>query len=147
MHPLLDRVLASDGSLPFALLRRHGGTDVEVLTGDVVDADLLGDIPLDGAPVLAVVPFRQARERGFTVHDDGVPLRCLVVRESERVPLADALATLPPEPVPAEPLGFDIADDEYAGMVRRVIDDEIGQGAAPTSRRLPASGAARGPPP
>lgn len=129
MHPLLDRVLASDGSLPFALLRRHGGTDVEVLTGDVVDADLLGDIPLDGAPVLAVVPFRQARERGFTVHDDGAPLRCLVVRESERVPLADALATLPPEPVPAEPLGFDIADDEYAGMVRRVIDDEIGQGA------------------
>ncbi|MCP2265628.1 chorismate-binding protein [Promicromonospora thailandica] len=129
MHPLLDRVLASDGSLPFALLRRHGGTDVEVLTGDVVDADLLGDIPLDGAPVLAVVPYRQARERGFTVQDDGAPLRCLVVRERERVPLPDALAALPPEPVAAEPRGFDIPDDEYAGIVRRVIDDEIGQGA------------------
>lgn len=128
-HPLLDRVLASDGSLPFALLRRHGGTAVEVLTGDVVDADLLRDIPLDGAPVLAVVPFRQARERGFTVHDDGAPLRCIVVRESELIPVADAVAALPPEPVAAEPLGFDIPDDEYAGIVRRVIDDEIGQGA------------------
>lgn len=128
-HPLLDRVLASDGSLPFALLRRHGGTEVEVLTGDVVDADLLGDIPLDGDPVLAVVPYRQARERGFTVRDDGAPLRCLVVRESERVPLAQAMAALPPEPVAAEPLGFDVPDDEYAGIVRRVIDDEIGQGA------------------
>ncbi|WP_369373999.1 chorismate-binding protein [Promicromonospora sp. Populi] len=128
-HPLLDRVLASDGSLPFALLRREGDTEVEVLVGDVVDADLLRDIPLDGAPVLAVVPFRQARERGFTVHDDGVPLRCIVVRESERVPLSDAVAALPPEPVAAEPLGFDIPDDEYAGTVRRVIDDEIGQGA------------------
>ncbi|WP_423463871.1 anthranilate synthase family protein [Promicromonospora sp. MS192] len=128
-HPLLDRVLASDGSLPFALLRRHSGTEVEVLTGDVVDADLLRDIPLDGAPVLAVVPYRQARERGFTVHDDGAPLRCLVVRESERVALPDALAALPPEPVAAEPLGFDTPDDEYAGIVRRVIDDEIGQGA------------------
>ncbi|WP_285103460.1 chorismate-binding protein [Promicromonospora sp. MEB111] len=128
-HPLLDRVLASDGSLPFALLRRHGGTEVEVLTGDVVDADLLHDIPLDGAPVLAVVPYRQARERGFTVQDDGAPLRCLVVRESERVALSDAVAALPPEPVAAEPLGFDIPDDEYAGIVRRVIDDEIGQGA------------------
>lgn len=128
-HPLLDQVLASDGSLPFALLRRHGGTEVEVLVGDVVDADLLHDIPLDGAPVLAVVPFRQARERGFTVHDDGAPLRCLVVRESERVPLPDALAALPPEPVAAEPLGFDIPDEEYASIVRRVIDDEIGQGA------------------
>lgn len=128
-HPLLDRVLASDGSLPFALLRREGGTAVEVLVGDVVDADLLGDIPLDGAPVLAVVPFRQARERGFTVHDDGAPLRCIVVRESERVSVADAVAALPPEPVAAEPLGFDIPDEEYAGIVRRVIDDEIGQGA------------------
>jgi phenazine biosynthesis protein phzE len=128
-HPLLDRVLASDGSLPFALLRRHGGAEVEVLVGDVVDAGLLRDIPLDGAPVLAVVPFRQAHERGFTVHDDGAPLRCIVVRESERVPLPDAVAALPPEPVAAEPLGFDIPDDEYAGIVRRVIDDEIGQGA------------------
>lgn len=128
-HPLLDRVLASDGSLPFALLRREGGTEVEVLTGDVVDADLLHDIPLDGAPVLAVVPFRQAVERGFTVHDDGAPLRCIVVRESERVSLSAAVAALPPEPVAAEPLGFDIPDEEYAGIVRRVIEDEIGQGA------------------
>jgi phenazine biosynthesis protein phzE len=128
-HPLLDQVLASDGSLPFALLRREGGAEVEVLVGDVVDADLLGDIPLDGAPVLAVVPFRQARERGFTVHDDGAPLRCVVVRESERVSVADAVAALPAEAVTAEPLGFDIPDDEYAGIVRRVIDDEIGRGA------------------
>lgn len=128
-HPLLDRVLASDGSLPFALLRREGGTEIEVLVGDVVDAGLLGDIPLDGAPVLAVVPFRQAVERGFTVHDDGAPLRCIVVREAERVPVADAVAALPPEPVAAEPLGFDVPDEEYAGIVRRVIDDEIGQGA------------------
>jgi 2-amino-4-deoxychorismate synthase len=128
-HPLLGRVLASDGTLPFALLRREGGTEVEVLVGDVVDVDLLGDIPLDGAPVLAIVPFRQAVERGFTVHDDGAPLRCIVVRESERVSVADAVAALPSEPVAAEPLGFDIPDEQYAGIVRRVIDDEIGQGA------------------
>lgn len=128
-HPLLDRVLSSDGALPFALLRRHGAPEVEVLVGDVIDAELLGDIPLDGAPVLAVVPYRQARERGFTVHDDGAPLRCLVVRESERVALPDAVAALPPEPVAAEPLGFDVADQEYGDIVRTVIDDEIGRGA------------------
>ncbi|MDR7381675.1 chorismate-binding protein [Promicromonospora iranensis] len=128
-RPLLERVLASDGTLPFALLRREGSTEVEVLVGDVVDVELLGDVPLDGAPVLAIVPFRQARERGFTVHDDGAPLRCLVVRASERVSVADAVAALPAEAVAAEPLGVDIPDDEYAGIVRRVIDDEIGQGA------------------
>ena len=64
--------------------------DVELLTGDVVDVDLLADIPLTdaaGAPqeVLALVPFRQVRERGFECHDDGAPLRCLIVRDRAMV--------------------------------------------------------------
>jgi phenazine biosynthesis protein phzE len=127
-HPLLSRIAASDGELPFALLRRHGGPDVEVLTGEVVDVDRLADIPLDGRPVLSAVPFRQVRERGFAAHDDGAPLRSLIVSESERMPLLDVLAALPAVPAPAEAQGFDVPDEEYARIVRRVIDDEIGRG-------------------
>ncbi|MET0812596.1 MAG: chorismate-binding protein [Microbacterium sp.] len=117
--------------LPFALIARDGET-VEVLTGDVVDVDLLADIPLlsDGVPreVLALVPFRQVRERGFATHDDGAPLRCLVVGEHLSLPRAEAIAQLPADPVPLEDAGFDIADDDYADIVRRVIADEIGRG-------------------
>ena len=127
-HPLLTRIAASDGALPFAVLRRAGRPEVEVLTGDVVDVDALAGIPLGGRPVLAAVPFRQVRERGFAAHDDGAPLRCLVVTESERVPLADVLAVLPDAPAHVDPQGFDIPDEEYAEIVRRVIDDEIGRG-------------------
>jgi phenazine biosynthesis protein phzE len=117
---------------PFALLARDGVT-VEVLTGRVVDVELLADIPLtddDGRSreVLALVPFRQVRERGFTCHDDGVPLRCLVVEERTAVPLAEALAALPSVPVPLADAGFDIPDEEYAQIVRTVIADEIGRG-------------------
>ncbi|MFI4187184.1 hypothetical protein VAJ66_29705, partial [Klebsiella pneumoniae] len=73
---LIHDLLASDA--PFALIARDDAT-VEVLTGTVVDVELLADIPLvdaDGAPreVLALVPFRQVRERGFVCHDDGAPL-------------------------------------------------------------------------
>ncbi|GAA4160758.1 phenazine biosynthesis protein PhzE [Gryllotalpicola daejeonensis] len=129
---LLDRIAASDGTLPFALLRRQSadgrGLDVEVLTGEVVDVDCLADIPLDGRPVLSAVPFRQVRERGFEAHDDDAPLRCLVVSESERMPLADVLAALPATPAHVVPEGFDVPDEEYAAIVRRVIDDEIGRG-------------------
>src|SRR6478735_11588350 len=117
---------------PFALIARDAAT-VELLTGEVVDVDLLADIPLmdaAGRPreVLALVPFRQVRERGFECHDDGAPLRCLIVANRASVPRDDALALLPAEPIALDDPGFDIADEAYADIVRRVIADEIGRG-------------------
>ncbi|KQR21037.1 anthranilate synthase family protein [Microbacterium sp. Leaf151] len=120
------------GTAPFALIARDGAT-VEVLTGDVVDVELLADIPLTDAEgaareVLALVPYRQVRERGFVCHDDAAPLRCLVIDERVAVPRAEAMASLPSSPVPLTGAGFDIADEEYADIVRRVIAEEIGRG-------------------
>ncbi|GAB3604220.1 anthranilate synthase family protein [Microbacterium aureliae] len=123
--------LAAAGA-PFALISRTPDT-VEVLTGDVVDVEHLADIPLTGADgipreVLALVPFRQVRERGFACHDDRAPLRCLVVGDHRTLARSDALAQLPSAPVPLADAGFDIADEDYADIVRRVIADEIGRG-------------------
>uniref|UniRef100_UPI0028D6F77F chorismate-binding protein n=1 Tax=Streptomyces kutzneri TaxID=3051179 RepID=UPI0028D6F77F len=117
---------------PFALLRRRTpGRDhdtVEVLIGQVGEVEQLAHLPVGELPALALVPFRQIRERGFDVRDDGTPLSVLVAEEAYEVPLAEALAALPRHPVRVDGGGFDVPDEEYAATVRRVIEDEIGRG-------------------
>ncbi|WAZ21171.1 anthranilate synthase family protein [Streptomyces cinnabarinus] len=116
-------------SRPFALLRRrtpgHDHDLVEVLVGPVTDHERLADLPDEG---LALVPFRQIRERGFDVRDDGTPLTVLTPEETYGIPLAEALAQLPAHDVRVENGGFDVADEEYARIVGRVLDEEIGRG-------------------
>ncbi|MFD7610276.1 anthranilate synthase family protein [Streptomyces sp. NPDC059828] len=126
---LLDH---DDGARPFALLRRRTpGRDrdtVDVLVGPVHEAQRLADIPVGDLPSLALVPFRQIRERGFEVRDDGTPLAVLVADEAYELPTDELLDRLPGHEVHVEGGGFDIGDEEYARTVRRVIEDEIGRG-------------------
>ncbi|MFI1418087.1 anthranilate synthase family protein [Streptomyces sp. NPDC020731] len=114
---------------PFALLRRrtpgHDHDVVELLVGPVGTRDLLADLPDE---CLAVVPFRQIRERGFDVRDDGTPLLVLTPEERYEIPLAEALDRLPAHDVRVEGGGFDVGDEEYARIVGRVLDEEIGRG-------------------
>ncbi|GAB3631271.1 phenazine biosynthesis protein PhzE [Microbacterium shaanxiense] len=128
---LLD-ALVQDPDASFVLIARDGAQNVEVLTGDVEDVDLLADIPLsaDGIPreVFAMVPYRQVRERGFEAQDDGTPLRCLIVDRHEHLPLHEVAESLPQDTVPLKDAGFDISDEDYAEIVTRVIADEIGRG-------------------
>ncbi|ANJ28786.1 chorismate-binding protein [Agromyces aureus] len=125
---LLASLLAAGADAPpFAVIRREHEPTLDVLVGDVVDVELLADIPLDGAEVLALVPFRQVRERGFDAHDDGAPIRCLVVRERAELAVAEAIDVLPRHPIAVD-LDVDASDEAYAEIVRRVIDDEIGRG-------------------
>ncbi|MFE1954896.1 anthranilate synthase family protein [Streptomyces sp. NPDC059524] len=123
---MLENLLTDDR--PFALLRRRTpGRDhdvVEVLIGEVGTYERLADIP-EG---LALVPFRQIRERGFDVRDDGTPLTVLRPGESYEIPLAEALDTLPRHAVDVRGGGFDVDDDTYAEIVGRVLRDEIGRG-------------------
>ncbi|MDA5280106.1 anthranilate synthase family protein [Streptomyces sp. Isolate_45] len=124
--------LLHDSAPPFALLRRRTpGRDhdtVEVLVGPVHEVERLADLPVGPLPTLALVPFRQIRERGFDVRDDGTPLSVLAAEEAWEVPLAEALAALPAHEVRVAGGGFDVGDEEYAATVERVIRDEIGRG-------------------
>ncbi|WP_116952447.1 anthranilate synthase family protein [Jiangella endophytica] len=128
---MLDDLLDDPAPPPFALLARSGRPGVELLLGDLVDVDRLAEIPLpdDASPAtLALIPYRQLSERGFECHDDGAPLRCLRVRSRVALDRSEVLAAVGGD-VDVAPGGFDVADDEYADIVGRVIRDEIGRGA------------------
>ncbi|WP_407286189.1 anthranilate synthase family protein [Streptomyces sp. BP-8] len=137
----LVRRLLDPACPPFALLRRRSpgreaaSPTVEVLIGEVTEVDRLADIPLaetaSQEPVidaLALIPFRQIRERGFRAHDDGTPLAVLRPQESHELPLEEVLAALPAHDVRVTDGAFDVADDAYAEIVERVVRDEIGTG-------------------
>ncbi|MFB7471115.1 anthranilate synthase family protein [Kitasatospora sp. NPDC056184] len=136
---LLARLTAADAPA-FALLHRRtprtAPDTVEVLLGTVDSYERLADLPVrHGVPadgpahdLLALVPYRQIRERGFEAHDDATPLQALAVTEQYALPLAEVAAALPRLPFALSDGGFDIDDDEYAAIVRRVIEEEIGRG-------------------
>ncbi|MFD7666709.1 anthranilate synthase family protein [Streptomyces sp. NPDC059788] len=136
------RSLLSPGCPPFALLLRRtpgrpAADTVEVLVGEVTEVSRLADVPLgEGVPdggaattdALALVPFRQIRERGFDARDDGTPLAVLRPRETYALPLDEVLAHLPAHAVQVENGAFDVDDDAYADIVEHVLRDEIGTG-------------------
>lgn len=130
---MFDDLFAAES---FALIRTQGADSVLVLAGPRSDVATLADIPLatgdsdaDEWDSLVLVPFAQARERGFVVREDGTPLSVISAQIRREVPLADVLAALPSKPIEfTDRGGFETSDPEYAGLVRQVIDEEVGQG-------------------
>ncbi|MFJ4679438.1 anthranilate synthase family protein [Kitasatospora sp. NPDC088783] len=132
--------LTAPGAPAFALLHRRAPRlapdTVELLIGEVSDHAALADLPVPaGVPadgprhdLLALVPYAQIRERGFAARQDGTPLRALSVAEQYALPLAEVLTALPDTPVELRGGEFDLDDEEYAEIVRRVVRDEIGRG-------------------
>lgn len=129
-YPLLDRVLANPTGLAWAILVREGQYHAEVIVGEIRDIDLLANIPAatPGLPVLTLVPFQQIQERGFDAHDDGTPLRVLAATAYERIDRNDLGDLLPEHTVNVSNDRFSVSDEDYAQIVSRVIEDEIGNG-------------------
>jgi phenazine biosynthesis protein phzE len=133
---LLRQVLAPHPPC-FALLHRPDavGDRIEILVGDVTEVPRLADLPLPdaGTPgpchdILAVVPYRQLTERGYSCRDDASPMLAMTIREQASYAARDILPRLPRAPVSLHGAGFDMPDEQYAAIVRDVLAHEIGHG-------------------
>ena len=119
------------------MIRLRESPTVTLVGGSLDRLEKLADIPLEDGPPeegrrfdrLVAVPFRQVTERGFLAHDDGTPLAVVDIETEREVPLEDLVAALPDEEVAFEDEGgFETSDEDYAGVVERIIRDEIGNG-------------------
>src|SRR3954470_222699 len=125
----LDDLLAYPA---FGLIRFQGSDRVVLLGGRRQEHEWLADLPSDaGTPPppgrrfdrLVCVPYAQVRERGFEANDDGAPLTSIEVEHEARVGVDDLLGLLPDDEIATVgAAGFDIDDDAYADIVRRIID-------------------------
>jgi phenazine biosynthesis protein phzE len=125
------------GHEAWAVIRLKDAPTVTLVGGSRSEVASLTDVPLEtGAPApgrrfdrLLAVPFRQVAERGFEAHDDRAPLTVVDIAFEAEVRVTELLAALPDETIAfADRGGFETSDEEYAAVVRRIIDQEIGNG-------------------
>lgn len=124
---------------PFALIRRQNEKDVLCLSGSLVEPDCLADIPRKkGIPpeakeqfdTLSILPFRQIEELGFVARHKNEKILTLLIEKQESIALDQMLALLPQAPCVMEGDLIATPDDaDFASMVRRIIEEEIGNGA------------------
>ncbi|WP_341924715.1 anthranilate synthase family protein [Nocardioides psychrotolerans] len=136
-----DAIAALQGHEAWAIIRRStraGDRDTVGLVGgrrSVVESLL--DVPLEEGPPqeghiadrLVAVPFRQVAERGFEAHDDGTPLVVVDVETEQEFSVAEIIEAIDDVPVDfSDRGGFETDDEQYAVLVKAIIEDEIGQG-------------------
>lgn len=136
---LLSPVLSATPP-PFALICRteaDGSRAVDVLLGIPEFPGTLSGIALPEPSqssdashhALVLVPYRQLTERGFACRDDGSPLIAITVTAQQRLLMPDVLTRIPDAPLRLAGGRFDVSDDEYADLVRRIVGEQIATGA------------------
>ena len=123
------------GDAPFCLIRRRDEDRILVLRGNVTRLRNLDDVPLrSGKPAqecfdsVSLVPFCQARERGFPVRDGGEPIVTLQIEEQSYVSVQEVIDGWPKLALELKDFRFDIDAPEYENIITRILRDEIGTG-------------------
>lgn len=137
-YTFFDSILKShSNNQPFALLyRTHitGPDYVELLLGEINYPNTIKDIQLpDGlySPYkssLVVIPYRQLDERGFEYIEDKERLINILISEHKIIPKNKLLMSIPNIPIILSNGKFDIGDEEYIEIVRKIISAEIASG-------------------
>ncbi|MEK9657393.1 MAG: anthranilate synthase family protein [bacterium] len=133
----------------FFLLRK--GSEERVLScyGEIRFLDHLDEIGLPdegcskgSVDSIQLIPFCQAKERGFEVHDDNEKIKRLKVEHQSYLSLETVCKDIKPLAVTLENFSYNWSGEDYEAIVARIISEEIGRGEGANfviSRRLTAT--------
>lgn len=135
----MNETIASilSGQQAFCFIQKQDSEEVLVLLGNAEQFDLLKDIPRKKGSAgdrrqydtISIIPFCQIKERGFSVHDQGEKIRTIEIDRQLTVFKDDLLRLLPNKTSRLNgELCYDSTEDEYAGVIRNIVTDEIGEG-------------------
>ena len=135
MQQLLNELCT--GSTPFAVIQKQDSEEILILTGETIHCRHIADIPRVTGPTggrfvydsLSVVPFCQIRERGYIARDEGEDILTIRVTSQREVDARSFIELLPTETIKlAEDIVYDTSEEEYAAIIRDIVDKEIGNG-------------------
>lgn len=138
MNEILNTKL-NDADNGFALLYRPQSTgkdSLDFITGPVSYLDSIEDIPVPDVGTVnhsseyysfVAMPYNQLKERGFAYRQDDAQLIHISVTSHELLPLSD-IKPKHPGPITFSNNRFTMGDDEYAEIVEKIIEREIGNG-------------------
>lgn len=133
--PDLLRQIMADPKKPFGLLYRPASSPdtIEVLelsSGQAQSIEAALAINSSGEhEKIVLIPYCQVAKRGYQAVDDGVPIWSMPVRRRQRIPLQQAITSLPNSPIQVEDTHFNLDDDQFSHRVSQLIAREIGEGA------------------
>lgn len=135
MDTLLQQLYS--GTTPFCLIQKQDSEEILILTGEATRCRRIDQIPrkngaTDGQwryDTISVVPFCQIRERGFSVVDGGEDILTILVTSQQEVEAQAFVDLLPSETIElAEEISYDRSEEEYAAVIRNIVEREIGNG-------------------
>ena len=135
MDTSLNRLLS--GSTAFCLIQPQDSDELLVLTGTPFRCRSLAEIPRrHGRPqfgriydTISIVPFSQIREKDYAAWDEGEQILGINITDQSEIPLNILLNETEPRQIVLENgIHYDETAEEYAGIIERVLRDEIGNG-------------------
>ena len=114
---------------PFFFLKKEQQPYLQRFYGDIKTLSKLDQLcaPEKGVSI-NLIPFNQAKERGFEVHDDGESIQSLRVKTHDKISLKKAIDHFPKEKIDLNNAHFDLSSQDYEQQVSDIIQHEIGNG-------------------
>ncbi len=135
----MDTVLKSliSGTKAFCLIQKQDNEDILALVGEPHQFSQVREIPRRHGDTdnrrcydsISIVPYCQVKEKGFVAPDNNEKIRTIRVEDYYKLPIENLTRRTPHiTPLLKHEIRYDTTEREYANIIQKIIDNEIGNG-------------------